>query len=550
MRRLGGSGAAFDRRYFSFLENARRRLPPSATAVLSESPRKSRTSTSPRISCSARGRVHGPDGLEPGSPRRFGHRGLRPAAPPRRSTRSRSCRRGFSCPGLRHDAFPLALARVAGVVAAAGAVGWVVARALLPPDRPFRLERLGWAFAVGVGLLESFVPLSFRGRETGWICFAPRGGRPRARLRLPRGGPRVSAPARGGGPPVAVRAALGLLIVVGVALYALRALTEPMWSKDFVVRSGAQGKAIFLAGGMPERRPGSPASPIRVPAGASVPLRGVRVLTRGWDDHAMRSSSALSDRHALRRGGMAAAPRRHAGHRPARRRDLASFGAAPLGFLAGLAEVPLAFGALLFGTASRTRSSRRRRERSGGWPSPRRSWRPQRTKASSRGRGMRAGPSQSAGAAAGASPPRRCRPRSSCTPCISCGAAGPLRDFDLGLFRSGGSARPSGRPRASSVRRGGRARSWWRRSSSSVSGGRTPPYYWRSRPRLAAYVRSPRSRYAGRSGWPARRCFARARLWPRSSPRPSRSASRRRVAPDRAPPTGVYARAINQGRTT
>jgi hypothetical protein len=34
VRRLGGSGAAFDRRYFSFLENARRRLPPSATAVL------------------------------------------------------------------------------------------------------------------------------------------------------------------------------------------------------------------------------------------------------------------------------------------------------------------------------------------------------------------------------------------------------------------------------------------------------------------------------------------------------------------------------------
>ena len=34
VRRLGGSGAAFDRRYFSFLENARRRLPPTATLVL------------------------------------------------------------------------------------------------------------------------------------------------------------------------------------------------------------------------------------------------------------------------------------------------------------------------------------------------------------------------------------------------------------------------------------------------------------------------------------------------------------------------------------
>jgi len=33
VRRLGGSGAAFDRRYFSFLENARRRLPASARGV-------------------------------------------------------------------------------------------------------------------------------------------------------------------------------------------------------------------------------------------------------------------------------------------------------------------------------------------------------------------------------------------------------------------------------------------------------------------------------------------------------------------------------------
>lgn len=33
VRRLGGSGTAFDRRYFSFLENARRRLPASVRGV-------------------------------------------------------------------------------------------------------------------------------------------------------------------------------------------------------------------------------------------------------------------------------------------------------------------------------------------------------------------------------------------------------------------------------------------------------------------------------------------------------------------------------------
>ncbi len=34
VRRLGGSGTAFDRRYFSFLENVRRRLPPSARGII------------------------------------------------------------------------------------------------------------------------------------------------------------------------------------------------------------------------------------------------------------------------------------------------------------------------------------------------------------------------------------------------------------------------------------------------------------------------------------------------------------------------------------
>jgi hypothetical protein len=33
VRRLGGSGTAFDRRYFSFLENARRRIPPGISTV-------------------------------------------------------------------------------------------------------------------------------------------------------------------------------------------------------------------------------------------------------------------------------------------------------------------------------------------------------------------------------------------------------------------------------------------------------------------------------------------------------------------------------------
>ncbi len=39
VRRLGGSGTAFDRRFFSFLENARRRMPPWTSIVRLEAPR-------------------------------------------------------------------------------------------------------------------------------------------------------------------------------------------------------------------------------------------------------------------------------------------------------------------------------------------------------------------------------------------------------------------------------------------------------------------------------------------------------------------------------
>lgn len=38
VRRLGGSGTAFDRRYFSFLENARRRMPAWTSVVRLEAP--------------------------------------------------------------------------------------------------------------------------------------------------------------------------------------------------------------------------------------------------------------------------------------------------------------------------------------------------------------------------------------------------------------------------------------------------------------------------------------------------------------------------------
>jgi hypothetical protein len=249
---------------------------------------------------------------------------------------------------------PLALARVAGVVLLASAIGWVVAQALLPAGRPLRLERLGWAFAVGVGLLESFVPLSFlAGGRPGWIEFAilailcAAAGR---WLRVAGGSePRFSAPISS----PAVRVVLGIVVLLGVALYVLRALTEPMWSNDFVAIWGLKGKAIYLSAGMPETPPGFPGfSHPEYPLGLPFLYAGVAFLTRGWDDHAMALLFPLFQIATLcvaagwlrRRGASTAVALLAAA-------TLASFEPLYSAFLTGLAEVPLAFGALLFGTA-------------------------------------------------------------------------------------------------------------------------------------------------------------------------------------------------------
>ena len=248
---------------------------------------------------------------------------------------------------------PLALARVAGVVLLASATGWIVARALLPPGRPFRLERLGWAFAVGVGLLESFVPLSFlAGVRPGGIPFAILAAIGVAvgwGLRITAASEaHVSAPTSS----PASRIALGIVVVVGVALYALRALTEPMWSNDFVAIWGLKGKAIFLSGGMPEP-PGFPGfSHPEYPLGLPFLYAGVAFLTHGWDDHAMALLFPLFQIATLcvaggwlRRRGATTSVALFAAA------ILASFEPLYSAFLTGLAEVPLAFGALLFGTA-------------------------------------------------------------------------------------------------------------------------------------------------------------------------------------------------------
>ena len=115
----------------------------------------------------------------------------------------------------------LALLRVAGTALVASAAGWIISSALLPPDRSFLLERLGWAFAVGVALLEAFVPLSlWIGRRPGWVPFLVLAG-VAAALTL-----KFEVPSAKAGPGARLQtsdsqlqiALLRLLIVLGVAL--------------------------------------------------------------------------------------------------------------------------------------------------------------------------------------------------------------------------------------------------------------------------------------------------------------------------------------------
>ncbi|HVQ54270.1 MAG TPA: hypothetical protein VMT25_03780, partial [Thermoanaerobaculia bacterium] len=168
-------------------------------------------------------------------------------------------------------AFVVSLLRVGAVVFAASALGWTIARALVPSEPRFSAERLGWSLAVAIGLLIAFVPLSMLVRvRPDWMGFLilsaliAASARRLAPLTLPSGrGELLSGmPAQvelplpavsGWGEGRSGRTLVWLLILGGVSVYALRALTEPMWANDFIAIWGLKGKTIFGAVGYPER---------------------------------------------------------------------------------------------------------------------------------------------------------------------------------------------------------------------------------------------------------------------------------------------------------
>lgn len=274
--------------------------------------------------------------------------------------------------------FLLSLARVGAVALGASAAGWVVTRALYPRGSGFRAERLGWSFAIGCALTAAMVPLSLlAGLTPGWIPLlvvaavaavaaivfrvkAPLGLPDRAVLHTtspaavgPPFGGRV--PSAGGRGWFAWSLLLGCVVLLGVAVYALRALTEPMWANDFLAIWGFKGKTIHAAGAVPQRLFQDPSlgfSHPEYPIGLPFLYAGMSFLTGGWDDHALTVLFPLFQIATLaalfgwlrRRGAspevalLAVA-------------IVANFEPLYSGFLTGMAEVPLSLGLLLFGMA-------------------------------------------------------------------------------------------------------------------------------------------------------------------------------------------------------
>lgn len=243
--------------------------------------------------------------------------------------------------------FVLSLLVVAAALFVVSALGIGTSGAFLPPDRSFFLERLGWGDALGCAVLIAAVPIALGPGLPPRLVFVVLSAAAVALGRWLR-----LAPEHGSLPARKVSMMLLGAMALGVAVYALRALTEPMWANDFVAIWGLKGKTIFGALGYPERMRSLEFAHPEYPLGLPLLYAGLSFLTGRWDDHAMallfpflQAATLLVLFGWLRRRGASPAV---AGLATA---TLAWFEPLYSAFLTGMAEVPLAFGMLLFGTA-------------------------------------------------------------------------------------------------------------------------------------------------------------------------------------------------------
>ncbi len=254
------------------------------------------------------------------------------------------------------------LAGVGAILLAAGAAGWGIAGALVPRGSVWLAERVGWGFAAGLGVLAASAAVAFALRSPpGWFPFlvlAAAAALPAILFRIRERSEAFGRTERFD----ALSIILLLLLLAGVALYALRALSEPMWANDYLAIWGFKGKTFFAEGNVPDRlfrwRSLSFSHP-EYPLGLPLLYAGIASLLGRWDDHAMalafpflQGATLLALFGWLRRRGAA--------------RPLALAAAALLShfeplyraFTTGMADVPLSFGLLLLGTSLSDRLDR------------------------------------------------------------------------------------------------------------------------------------------------------------------------------------------------
>ena len=250
----------------------------------------------------------------------------------------------------------LPLAEVAAILFAAGAIGGALT-ALLFPSSSGRAERAAWGFALGLSLLAVSVPLAFAAHiHPRWMMIllaALSVAFTLSRREREGVGGLPSNPSPGIRDPRFVL--LLLLVAFGVIGYALRALTEPMWSNDFLAIWGLKGKTIFAAGGIPRRLFDDPSlgfSHPEYPLGLPFLYAAISFLLGRWDDHAMallfpflQVATLLALFGWLRRRGASQTLALSAAAL------LALFEPLYSAFSTGMADVPYSFVALLFGTA-------------------------------------------------------------------------------------------------------------------------------------------------------------------------------------------------------
>jgi len=250
----------------------------------------------------------------------------------------------------------LPLGAFAAILAAVTCGGTLVAASLFPPGSTFRPERWSWGFVVGAALVAAQAAATIAlGISPGWIptlCFFAMAAALTLRARLREiGSDAAPQPNRS----VLLSALLVALLASGVLFYLLRALTEPMWSNDYLAIWGLKGKTLFLA----KRFPASVLPPSlyafshpEYPLGLPLIYAGAASLLKRWDDHALAllfpffqvATLAALFGWLRRRGVSWPVPLASAAL-------LSQLEPLYSGFLTGMAEVPVSCVFLLFGTA-------------------------------------------------------------------------------------------------------------------------------------------------------------------------------------------------------